>query len=677
MMIEQQAYLRSAAPLVLAAALGVAGYFAVDPVVAAAWRDGRHDLLGAVSATPVTPGSNQNSRMAYSFTGRAAKDPASLEYRQERIRLTYSRAAFFAFSLAVLAHMARRRQLWRARVQSFVDAADNPLTLGVFRALVFGLLFFARPGSSGAFSRFDTSRWIWFADFPRELAMPPPGLGFVLQWNLIDARVAHVLALVFITLSFTAAIGLFSRLSAAGAVLCGLYVWGLPKFFGATFYQQSLFWFGAICASAPCGRAFSVDALLRAWWTPALALELQRAPSAAAGRAARVVWLAYGIIYFFPGFWKIWDTGFDWIFSDNLISVMRARWIDYNRIPALRIDQLPWFGMLGAFAVVYFELAFVFNLFFRRLRWAMLVAGAGFHGMIATFLHINFLYNAYCYVIFVDVRAVFVRIGRALFGAPLSMRFDPACANASRLVALVATVDVLGAFDIAPQPGLAARLTVGDVAVGGVSLPALVLRLPAAWPLFPVVAPLAWLAWRSADPPSPRANEASAGAATIVAARDLRSRRTVTFVGAFVLGGGLVAGGLQHDQGWPFACFPPFGWVAGPYRHTIQLTAYDATGAKMPYNEQVIIKRLSGNWNAQIVGNILLTRDPELRAQRLRAFWQLAMKAEPKLQAAVRVQIDEAYLRLDPDRTEQEVLSRAPLGVIVREGDMFRFVAAQ
>lgn len=625
---------------------GVGGHFAVNPIVEAAYDAGAVAALERVGAPVVVPGSNQNSRLEYSMSGAERPAPGTLDHHQRQVRIAFGRAWLAVLLLVVAGLVWRYRDAVRGRLVATFHEEDHPLTLGILRIAVFAVLL----------KRFNADRWLWFSDFPRELAMPPPGLAWVLDAGVIDRGVAAALCPIFVVLLFMAMIGLFTRASAAAAILLGLYIWGIPKFFGATFYQHSLFWLGALCAAAPSGDALSVDALIRAWRKPGASLALADVRSTSYARPARVAWLFFGVLYFFPGWWKVWECGFDFAFSDNLIHIMRGRWIDGGgNAPWFRPDLVPPLVWIGGLNVLLWELAFPFAMFSPRMRVALLAEGVFFHIMNVVVLYIDFMHMTYCYVVFIDVRALLQRAGRRLWGAQRELVYDAASPSMQRVAAIVKVVDVFDAVRATPA-------ATGRIGAG--ALVALAPRLPLAWVLSPIVVPLLALAQALAPAagrtgPSPALQEGDVERAR---ARARRASWLATRVGAFIFSAGFVAGALELDQGWPFACYPPFGWIGGPFRHSVRPTATTADGKVLPYDEDVIIKRMSGNWSAQVNGFVLLTPEPALREQRMRALWRLYTKAQPAFGQAAHVQLDEVTLRIDPEHLKDPpVVARRPL----------------
>jgi len=174
-------------------------------------------------------------------------------------------------------------------------------------------------------------------------------------------------------------------------------------------------------------------------------------------------------------------------------------------------------------------------------------------------------------------------------------------------------------------------------------------RLPLAWPLLPVLLPLLALALRRGGP---------APTDSLPDTAPDRAARRAFVTGMAILFAGSLAGACEMDRGWPFACYPPFAWISGPYRHVLRITTTNAKGEQRPVDETALTKQLGPQWKAQLFGLVLLTPEQELRSARLLAMWHLYQRLDPKLRAVVRVQFDELLVRIDPDAPAEQLERR-------------------
>jgi hypothetical protein len=119
-----------------------------------------------------------------------------------------------------------------------------------------------------------------------------------------------------------------------------------------------------------------------------------------------------GVIYFFPGFWKLRESGLAWALSDNLAHQMHAKWFEFGVVPSPRIDRAP--SVLHAFGLltIAFEIGFLGLVHIgARTRVVLAAAGLAFHGGIEHFMRIPFSSLWICYVVLLPWRRAPSRYG--------------------------------------------------------------------------------------------------------------------------------------------------------------------------------------------------------------------------------------------------------------------------
>ncbi len=273
----------------------------------------------------------------------------------------------------------------RAQIRAFFREPGSPYSLAVFRIAIFAAII--------GFT--DPALIIRFSEFPEILRRPPPGWGWFFAVLPIHPGLATgaVYALLFFAL--LALLGLFTRFSAAMTVLLGIYALGIPQFYGKIDHYHHLLWFAAIVAASPAGDVLSLDALRKRRTPPP-------PPDVRYALPLRLAWLLIGIMYFFPGFWKLVIGGTDWALSENMKYLIYTRWLQLDWLPPLRFDHYPLLYKPAGLAVIVFELAFIFLLFFPRWRKWAIAAGILFHISIYLTMRINFWTLLVAYVAFVD-----------------------------------------------------------------------------------------------------------------------------------------------------------------------------------------------------------------------------------------------------------------------------------
>jgi len=566
-------------------------------------------------------------------------------------RLLLSRAVFCGLAMVLLGLAWWRRDAVGRSVRAFFQAEDDPLNLAVFRVALFGMLF--------GFS--DLGQLQWFSQLPQEFRILPWGS----RWWFFDVIPINE---AWVTAAWTglraaawlAMIGLWTRPAAAVAALLAVYVLGIPQLFGKVHHYHHLVWFAALLAASRCGDALSCDALIAAWRRAGRgAIEPPR-PSRAYALPIRFVWLLIGVAYFFPGFWKWWAGGVDWIVGDNLKHHLYAQWARSNWLPGWRLDQHPLLYQLAALGTIVFELGFLWALLLvPRLRPALAVAGWTFHEGIKQTMKIRLFWTLQvCYVTFVNWAGLLRRLGRWLFPAPLFVAYDGNCRLCRRTIALLRTADwferttYVNALDeeALRQHGLHGldrqALLVDMHAVSGTRVwrgydayRAMAWRIPLLWPVAPILSlwPVTAIGRRIyrhvAD-----ARSCEIGAGSQRGAPALRSMAApagtlaVTLVGGFLLLGNTYFGLRTQSSAWPLACYPTFRQVITiPEYSTLRVAVIDAVGQERWLDDRSMEQRATtGRWN-NLLGSILSARDEGTRRQRLIALWQLWLRQDPSL----------------------------------------------
>ncbi len=253
----------------------------------------------------------------------------------------------------------------------------------------------------------------YFAALPAHLRFAPEGLGWALRVLPIDVGVVRAAQTLLIASCVLAMIGVGSRLAMAGVTVFGLYVFGLSQLSGAVIHDMHLFWFSALLAVSPSGDALSVQRWLRGRSLRQPNAQAH-APALAYGVPLQCVRVLLGVVYFFPGIWKLKTSGLAWITSDNLRNQIYWKWYQLGADPPwLRVDQMPLLLQLAALGVIVFELSFVALVWTRRGRLMAAACGVLFHLGTQWVMGITFLSLIACYVVLLDWEAIARALGRA------------------------------------------------------------------------------------------------------------------------------------------------------------------------------------------------------------------------------------------------------------------------
>lgn len=271
-----------------------------------------------------------------------------------------------------------------------MDAIPSALNLALTRVAVCALLLTSSE-------LWDAASW---AAAGRALRAPASGLGWALP--LLDAS-THWLPWVQGACALAGLLGLLgwrTRWTLPLAAASSALLFALPQFTGAPRHSMHLVWFLTLLAVSPCALRLSLP-----WGN--------RGPARNAGPSSESVqqslritfvalWALLAAVYFFPGWWKLRESGTAWIFSDNLQNQMYWKWYQFGALPGWRPDAHPALLRLGALAVVAFEIGFPFLLSRRWSRLLAAAAGLAFHWAAALTLFLPFQLLLGCYVALVD-----------------------------------------------------------------------------------------------------------------------------------------------------------------------------------------------------------------------------------------------------------------------------------
>lgn len=514
-------------------------------------------------------------------------------------------------------------ELWlRGVVPRFFREPDSPFNLAIARFVVFGTIFVL----------LDLDRIAWLSALPDALTWELGGLGRFVSASPRPESLVRIASVALACTSLSAALGLFSRTSAALTTLLGVFVFAELEIHGKIRWFHHLMWIAPVFATVRCGEVLSLDAVLfgarRDGDAEGVALE----PSRHYAVALRWAWVVLAIVYFFPGLWKFATGGFEWLTPDNLIHRTLTRWEHKEFISFIRIDQMPWLAGLGGAFTLIFEIGFPLMIFTRWSRTLVGVGGIGFQTGTRLLFQIDFSQVLFVYPILFDWRFVLTWLRTRLRGAPRRIEFDPARPAAVRAVSLLRRFDVAGAFVFNPVPGAALRDP--ETGEAGSDLAGrLVRRLPALWPAWP----LAWPLLRDVDrevaaPPAHAAPSSSTRAAHAVAA---------PIVALAVVHG--VAGYVS----WPFTVFPTFPGIASDVvsRYEVYADLGDGELEKVPH-KQILARQLRLSQVRWLVRGTFRKGGPAQRERQARALWAVLVAEEPELGRARRVVMTHAQVRL-------------------------------
>ncbi|MAC76323.1 MAG: hypothetical protein CMJ22_12225 [Phycisphaerae bacterium] len=296
--------------------------------------------------------------------------------------------------VGVLAFIHRRPLVRRAK--AYLTEPDAPLNLAILRITTFGALLLIPAGRE---------EFLIHASLPEAILFPPSGIGPLLTFLIPDPFTARLILGAWITTTAMAMLGLLPRPATIASTLLTLLVLGIPQLHGKVNHAHHLVWFALLLATSPCGDVLSIDRWIRRR-RPAPRSDLRY------GLPLRITWLLLGMVYFFPGVWKLWTGGLDWIFSEHLRNQIWHQWTTHaNWEPVLDPTGHPWLLRMGGLGVVVFEMSFVLLMFRRSTRIVALVIGLLFHLANLLTLNIGFVSLMAIYPCLIDSPRLLSRLG--------------------------------------------------------------------------------------------------------------------------------------------------------------------------------------------------------------------------------------------------------------------------
>lgn len=284
---------------------------------------------------------------------------------------------------------------------SIIHSLRNPISfernaydLAIFRIIF--LAIFAYWGTIKAGFLWDQT--MTFVELPDSAISPLPFMKWYTDLVPFNKSTVSVFTVLFGVSAVCSLIGFKTRWSLILFTISAFYMLGIPNFYGKVNHYHHFIWFPFILAFSPCAEVLSVDA----WLRKRKGITVSKSTSWKYTRSFYFIWALMGIIYFFPGFWKLWASGLDWMFTDNVRNQMYYKWlqIDHWR-PFLRIDLVPALYKSSGLFVVLFELLFLPLLFNRATRKWAIIGGLLFHLGTWFFMNIFFVILVLSYVSFI------------------------------------------------------------------------------------------------------------------------------------------------------------------------------------------------------------------------------------------------------------------------------------
>jgi hypothetical protein len=283
-----------------------------------------------------------------------------------------------------------RKQLARVWPASRRAMRSELHFLSLFRATLCGLLLVSAE-------RFEAVQIVQSIPHQDLRARAPLGLQTIVHALPLSQEAVLWGGRAYVVFAVMGLVGLYTRFSLCGLLLSASYLFSVRQLTGSVLHNMHLLWFLALLCASKSASSLSLDA----WFARSDAAEKRRAEAPAdAGVCLRLLRLLLGLVYFFPGYWKLRESGLAWALSDNLQNQMHAKWLQFGQVPAVRLDSYPWALKLAGLGTLAFELSFlVLAQCGPRVRLGLAIGGVLFHWGIESQMFIPFASLWGCYLL--------------------------------------------------------------------------------------------------------------------------------------------------------------------------------------------------------------------------------------------------------------------------------------
>lgn len=293
------------------------------------------------------------------------------------------------------AAIVRKEQLIKG-FQAFVFKPNLPYALAITRILFFSYSVFLylvifRIGHGSNLGELE------------KVALP--GIGWLIEIIPVNSEIYAWFCYAGAFVSLMIVLGFRTRFFLFLNAILVFYVVATPNFFGKLWHEQIVIWISWILAFSPCADVLSLDAALKGRSKP------QAKPIY--GYHLKIIWLHFGLIYFFAGFFKLWESGFAWALSDSMIRLVQIEWFEhFDTVSSWRVDKIPVLLKIGGLGVIMFEMAYLFMLFKKRLKWVSVFGALAMHNFLGKVMYISFfsLLQVF-YLVFIPWNWILTKIG--------------------------------------------------------------------------------------------------------------------------------------------------------------------------------------------------------------------------------------------------------------------------
>jgi Vitamin K-dependent gamma-carboxylase len=211
---------------------------------------------------------------------------------------------------------------------------------------------------------------------------------------------------------FLALLGVLTNLSLLLFATASVYVHAFDYSFNDFHHDKAVMMIalGALTLS-PCGRALSVDALVRQWRQRDGDSAGLGTKSEFAGWPIRLLQWFFVLMYVSAVWNKLSFSGLDWANGYTLQYIFARDGLRWGNPLGVWFSQFHWMLLLGQYTILLFQATFALAVIFPKLRWVYVPLGLTFHASNWIFMYAAFPQWMALYVIFIPWSALLQRLG--------------------------------------------------------------------------------------------------------------------------------------------------------------------------------------------------------------------------------------------------------------------------
>ena len=252
---------------------------------------------------------------------------------------------------------------------AFINENHNPYALSLFRIITFSaiLIYTEYPVI------YEMSA------LPEQFIHSPLGWSGILSILKPNQNSLNYLIPLFKLSLLLSIVGFRLRFFGIISVILGIWILGIPQFYGKINHYHHLLWFAVIAVFAPSNEVLTVEKNNR-----------KVCNSRTHRYFLQLILFSLYVMYFFPGAWKVIGSGFDWLWGEAAKRQIELQCISLNKsLPIFIIDNPLVYKFIGLITV-FIELTWGYWMLKKNTRIWMILLTSVFHLSIYFIMDINF-----------------------------------------------------------------------------------------------------------------------------------------------------------------------------------------------------------------------------------------------------------------------------------------------